>query len=148
MKARKSKYFPQLIKSHTVLIFFYLRWSFFLPDDVPLLYPTYDHSLDPIFEVQVCNPNYAMYPLFALATVQECVLEPGDILFVPAGCPHHVENLTDTVAISANFVDESNFDLVKRELGAQGHIDAKAKELLRQLESETFDDVSSGVDLK
>jgi hypothetical protein len=38
------------------------------------------------------------------------------MLFVPAGCPHRVENLEPSLAISSNFVDKSNFDHVKQEL--------------------------------
>lgn len=30
------------------------------------------------------------------------------MLFVPAGCPHRVENLTDTLAVSCNYVDATN----------------------------------------
>jgi uncharacterized RmlC-like cupin family protein len=41
------------------------------------------------------------------------VLEPGDVLFVPAGSPHIVENMDDeTVAFSRNFVDETNLGCV------------------------------------
>lgn len=31
-------------------------------------------------------------------------------MFVPAGCPHRVENLTDTLALSCNYVDATNVD--------------------------------------
>lgn len=34
----------------------------------------------------------------------------GDLLFVPAGCPHRVENMTDTLALSCNYVDATNMD--------------------------------------
>ena len=43
---------------------------------------------------------YEKFPAFALATLTECVLEAGELLFVPAGSPHTVLNLTKTLALS------------------------------------------------
>ncbi|GAB9472427.1 hypothetical protein Gpo141_00009605 [Globisporangium polare] len=40
--------------------------------------------------------------------VFEDVLETGEVLFIPADCPHQVRNLDTTVTIAANFVDEGN----------------------------------------
>ena len=39
------------------------RWTFFPPDDLPLLYPTYKHSMDPVFAVnlQVFISNHCTY---------------------------------------------------------------------------------------
>ncbi len=37
------------------------------------------------------------------------MLEPGDLLFVPSGTPHRVRNLDDTVAVSGNYIDSSNW---------------------------------------
>ena len=42
-------------------------------------------------------------------------LEPGELLFVPGGLAHTVENLTPSLAISMNYVDASN---VKRSTAA------------------------------
>ena len=49
-------------------------------------------------------------------TKVELELQPGDLLFVPGGAPHAVENLTDTIAVGGNFVDESNLPRVLAEL--------------------------------
>lgn len=38
----------------------------------------------------------------------EVETEPGDVLFVPAGTPHQVDNLHNSLAISMNYVDASN----------------------------------------
>jgi len=35
-------------------------------------------------------------------------VEAGDLVFVPCDCPHFVQNLSDTVAISTNFVDPNS----------------------------------------
>ena len=57
---------------------------------------------------------------------------------MPAGCPHRVENLERSPAISANFVDQSNFDRVVRELRANSLIDEQAKGLLLNFDSREF----------
>ena len=44
----------------------------------------------------------AKFPAFARAVPTECVLEAGELLFVPAGSPHTVLNLTRTLALSGN----------------------------------------------
>ena len=56
----------------------------------------------------------------------------SDLLFVPSGCPHRVENLEASLAISANFVDQSNLNLVKKELEVNSLLDLRSKELLQQ----------------
>ncbi|CAG2212437.1 unnamed protein product [Mytilus edulis] len=116
------------------------RWVFFPQSDVPYLYPEYEHSLDPVFAVDLSRPDLTQYPLLQLTTPIECVLEPGDVLFVPAGCPHRVKNLETSVAISSNFVDQSNFTLVNQELKINALMDIRSEELLRQFNNEKFND--------
>ncbi|CAC5424115.1 JMJD6 [Mytilus coruscus] len=116
------------------------RWVFFPQSDVPYLYPEYEHSLDPVFAVDLSKPDLTRYPLLQLTTPMECVLEPGDVLFVPAGCPHRVENLETSVAISSNFVDQSNLNLVRQELKINALIDIRSEELLQQFNDENFND--------
>lgn len=60
-------------------------------------------------------------------------------MFVPAGCPHRVENLTTSVAISANFVDLSNWTTVLEELELSALVDPRSNDLLKQFKSNTFD---------
>ena len=86
------------------------------PEDMPLLYPIFNHSTDATFEVDLASQDLTLHPLLSLTHPRECILKAGEVSFVPAGCPHHVENLTKLLAISANFIDQSNFDLVLREL--------------------------------
>ena len=52
----------------------------------------------------------AAFPALRGATVFEADLRPGDLIFVPAGLPHQVVNVEATVAVSVNFVDETNLD--------------------------------------
>lgn len=114
------------------------RWTFFEASDFALLYPKYVHSLDPVFHVNIANPDLKSHPLLALTQPKQCVLKPGDLLFVPAGSPHYVENLTASLAISSNYVDATNFDKVCDELHANGLIDHRAKQLLEQFQSLDF----------
>ena len=65
-----------------------------------------------------------------------CVLQPGELLFVPAGCAHAVCNLEASCAISANFVSESNVRLAVDELSVTGLTNAAAAELASHLERE------------
>lgn len=45
--------------------------------------------------VDPSNPNYLEYPSFQAApTPYECVIEPGDVLFIPAKWWHHVRSLS------------------------------------------------------
>lgn len=118
---------------------------FFPPEDLPLLYPVYYHSTDAVFEVDLSrNDIPSCHPLLALTSPCECVLEPGELLFVPSGSPHRVENLEKSLAISANFVDGSNIDAVKRELKVNGLLDPRAENLLSVLEGEQFSAKNNG----
>lgn len=48
----------------------------------------------------------------------ECVCEPGDLIFVPAGWWHSVINLEDSVALTQNYVSRSNLHEVLKFLRA------------------------------
>ena len=71
----------------------------------------------------------------------------GEMLFVPAGCPHRVENLEPSLAISSNFVDKSNFDHVKQELEINSLLDVRSEELLLQFNDVNFNE-SMDMDIK
>jgi len=114
------------------------RWTFFPPDDLPLLYPTYPHSMDPVFKVNLQNPDLESFPLLSLTHPSQCVLKPGELLYVPSGSPHFVENLVTSLAISSNHVDALNYERVCQELHVNGLIDPRAKDLLTQLKADRF----------
>lgn len=109
------------------------RWTVFQPDDTPCLYPKYHSSLDPVFEVDVQNMNLESHPLLSATHPQTFDLLPGDILFVPAGCPHEVVNMEISVAISGNFINNTNFGTALKELEANSLVDERAEDLLKQL---------------
>lgn len=117
---------------------FYCRWTFFSRDDVPLLYPHYEDSLDLVFDIDLSFPDFDRHPLLCKATPRQCILEPGELLFVPHGCPHRVENLQDSLAVSANFVDLSNLQVVIEELKASALLDPRAEDLWLQMRRTDF----------
>ena len=114
------------------------RWTFFPPEDLPLLYPVYPDSTDAVFQVDLSAPDLSRHPLLSLSHPTQCTLSPGELLFVPAGSPHQVENLQPSLAISANFVDSSNLEGVVRELRVNGLRDPRAHALLQTLENPEF----------
>ena len=60
-------------------------------------------------------------------------LAPGQLLFVPSGCPHRVENLEDSIAVSGNFVNESNVEEAVKHLRISALQDPRAGDLLAEL---------------
>lgn len=116
-----------------------IRWTFFSREDTCCLYPQLDSSMDPTFEADLIERNLKKYPALSCVTPRECILCAGDVLFVPAGCPHKVENLETSLAISANFVDGSNFELVQQELQTNGLVDERSAKLFETFSSKCFD---------
>lgn len=110
------------------------RWTFFPPSDLSLLYPTYTHSMDPVFSVNLTKPDLHTYPLLAFTHPSQCVLQPGELLYVPSGSPHFVENLSVSLAVSSNHVDESNYKEVCEQLRVNGLVDPHSDELQQQLQ--------------
>jgi tRNA wybutosine-synthesizing protein 5 len=73
------------------------RVVLFPPTDVPCLYV--DTSSSAVVDIDA--PDFERYPAFRYTHPMECILEPGDILFIPALWFHNVESLE--FAISVNF---------------------------------------------
>ncbi|ETV89657.1 hypothetical protein, variant, partial [Aphanomyces astaci] len=115
------------------------RWRLVHPNDMHLLYPTWHAgSADVVYGVDLASTDESkgdsLYPLFRHARVWECVLEAGDILFVPAGTPHFVQNLEHTVAVSSNYIDATNWTQASSALKHQAYSDPRAAELLLHLQ--------------
>lgn len=62
------------------------------------------------------TPDLTKFPRFAMATVLTGVLQPGEIIFIPAGWWHTAECLTVGISLSGNFVNASNFQDFCRQL--------------------------------
>lgn len=109
------------------------RWRLVPRDQLPLLYPRYLTDLNPTFpfdldalgEELLSRPHGPFRGLGQVA-VHEIILEPGDIIFVPRGWPHQVENLETSVALSANFIDGSNVGAACREAEFLGLVEEDA----------------------
>lgn len=89
------------------------RWRFFPHAHRPFLYEA-RHKKH--FDFDALKPDFEKFPLAKYAHSFDCVLQPGEMLFVPAAMPHQVHNIDTTVAISMNYIDGSNFHLSLEEL--------------------------------
>ena len=62
--------------------------------------------------------DYARYPLFQHVHIEEVVLEPGELLFLPVGWWHHVTSLDVTVTLTfTNFRWNNDFMAYYKSLG-------------------------------
>ena len=76
------------------------RCILFSPEDSKFLYKGRVHPLQPDFDA---------FPLSQYARPFECLLEPGDMLFLPPTWWHHVITLEKSITISYNIVNHINF---------------------------------------
>ena len=53
--------------------------------------------------VRVEAPDLAAYPEFASARYEECLLAPGDMLFIPKSHWHYVRSLSTSVSVNVWF---------------------------------------------
>lgn len=72
----------------------------FSPDDSPYLY---QGKVDPT------QSDFEKFPLLRRATAFECILEPGELLFMPSDWWHHVVALEKSITVSYNFFNRVNF---------------------------------------
>ena len=95
--------------------------------------------------VDMDNPDYEKYPKFRNATKYECILEPGDVLFIPAMWFHNITTLDFSISVNVfwknlqhSFYDSKdvygNKDLLPAQRAFQG-VD-KALKTLQELPDE------------
>lgn len=70
------------------------------PEETPKLYPHPTHLLHNTSQVDVENPDLANYPEFELGNFQECILNPGEVLFIPVKYWHYVRSLNISFSVS------------------------------------------------
>eukprot|EP00112_Aurelia_sp_Birch-Aquarium-sp1_P004584 Seg152.6 transcript_id=Seg152.6/GoldUCD/mRNA.D3Y31 product="tRNA wybutosine-synthesizing protein 5" protein_id=Seg152.6/GoldUCD/D3Y31 len=84
------------------------RVVLFSPQDALNLYLNGDKSQ----VVDIDNPDYDKYPKFKNATKYECILNPGDAIYIPALWFHNVIALDYSVAVNVFYkhLDEKLYD--------------------------------------
>ena len=92
-----------------------------------LVSPEYDEAVYE-GEVSCFDPDLEAYPRFRDAEVWEATVLSGEVLFIPGGWWHQTANLETGFAITANFVDHTNYTRVARCLEEYGE-----EELLNSL---------------
>ncbi|XP_038143733.1 lysine-specific demethylase 8 isoform X1 [Cyprinodon tularosa] len=70
------------------------------PEDTAKLYPHDSQLLHNTSQVEVENPDAERFPEFVKAPYQECVLQPGDVLFIPVKHWHYVRSLEVSFSVS------------------------------------------------
>jgi hypothetical protein len=134
------------------------RWKLFRRSDAAFLGPSYQISLDPTFAAERDSAVVGLPDdhtgagtasdevggsrtldaidaehMASSAGGWDFCLHAGEVLFVPAGCPHGVWNVTDSIAISANYVDYSNLSLAITELELTSAEDPRVRPVLDSL---------------
>ncbi|CAJ0627751.1 16441_t:CDS:2 [Entrophospora sp. SA101] len=71
------------------------------PEETTNLYPfEQDGFLGNTSQVDVEVPDLERFSRFASAKYQECILEPGELLYIPPGWWHYVKSLTISFSVS------------------------------------------------
>lgn len=65
-----------------------------------LVYPYSSKMLSNTSQIDVENPDEETFPKFTQTPYFECILEPGDLLFIPARCWHYVRSLSISFSVS------------------------------------------------
>jgi hypothetical protein len=98
-KGIKVRIHQDIDMSNVILTQFFGRKKVVLvaPEFSPLLYklPYNTHSL-----IDLDNPDYKKYPGLRFIETYECVLEPGDSLYMPSGYWHYITYLDGGFAVS------------------------------------------------
>nr|A8E534.1 RecName: Full=Lysine-specific demethylase 8; AltName: Full=JmjC domain-containing protein 5; AltName: Full=Jumonji domain-containing protein 5 [Danio rerio]AAI53447.1 Zgc:173863 protein [Danio rerio] len=70
------------------------------PEDTKSLYPHESQLLHNTSQVEVENPDLVKFPDFSRASYEECVLCPGDVLFIPLQHWYYVRSLELSFSVS------------------------------------------------
>ncbi|XP_061455433.1 bifunctional peptidase and arginyl-hydroxylase JMJD5 [Rhineura floridana] len=70
------------------------------PKESENLYPHESHILHNTSQVDVEAPDLVKFPKFKAASFQDCVLSPGQVLFIPVGYWHYVRSLDTSFSVS------------------------------------------------
>lgn len=70
------------------------------PEDTDKLYPHQSSLLHNTSQVDVENPDTERFPGFAKAPYLECLLQPGDVLYIPVQHWHYIRSLELSFSVS------------------------------------------------
>lgn len=87
----------------------------FSPEDTPFIYARADATNVSKVENPHC-PDLNRFPLMAKATPYRAVIEPGQMVFIPARWWHTARPLTPSVSVCTNILDQSNWSGFVEEL--------------------------------
>ena len=76
----------------------------FSPKDSIHLYPIQEKGIGHMSEVNIRNVDYSRFPLFRKAVPYDCILEPGDVLYIPSGWWHEVSSLDPSITLNYWFL--------------------------------------------
>eukprot|EP01147_Barroeca_monosierra_P009229 gene9229-1513_t len=113
------------------------RWIIFPPEETGRLSPDLSEPGQLTFKIRPADlhpGSPSPTEVYASTHPFMCELQAGQVLFVPAGSPHTVLNLTDTIAVSGNFVDECNLSNALKALHIDGLVDPGARYVAEQLQ--------------
>lgn len=63
-------------------------------------------------QVDCFNPDLQKFPLYANAKPVECILNQGEMLYIPSDWWHHVINLENTISLAINTLNEWDYEVV------------------------------------
>ncbi|KAI9349992.1 hypothetical protein DFJ73DRAFT_832677 [Zopfochytrium polystomum] len=72
----------------------------YAPTETERVYPHEEEMLRNSSRVDAENPDLEAFPLFAEADYEDCIVEPGDLLFIPKGWWHYVRSLEVSFSVS------------------------------------------------
>ena len=78
------------------------RWTFYSPEQGEYVYPyPWRHFLGHFSRINTEDKlrDFKRFPLFRRAEPLEAVVEPGDLIYSPAGWWHHVKSLDATISV-------------------------------------------------
>ncbi|XP_030646240.1 lysine-specific demethylase 8 [Chanos chanos] len=70
------------------------------PEETKYVYPHQSQLLHNTSQVEVEDPDMERFPDFLKASFQDCVLQPGDVLFIPVKYWHYVRSLELSFSVS------------------------------------------------
>jgi len=117
------------------------KWIFYPPDTPPLgVIPSPD-GLTVTVPSTMVQWFIDFYPKKTTAKRIECIQNPGDLIFIPSGWWHSVINLEPSIALTQNFVADSNLKNVFTFLKTKqkSNLSEQFSRVLQNDEPELFD---------